>query len=317
MTLPNINLHQLITFYILATEGSFTAAAEKLFLTEPAVSQQIKHLQISMGVKLVYVKKRRVHLTQAGQTLFGYAEVIYDQAKRADMFLQQIRRGSLRVGTSISFSSIVTSAAVQFESLFPDTQLDIKSDSSYEIVGQLLDMQLDVAVVMKANYKTDGLRAIRISDAEKLVLVTGWSTPICTSDSLTLADLCDYPFLIPQKGSVTRELLLSRFRAEGLELRNPIVIQMDYLRYGKILADMGKGIAVMPEVEARSQVEQGRLRILHLANDISVAVNALVVKNTPQNKLVEEFIGLVKQAFDTSHTSSLPRANSPSQRQAA
>lgn len=310
MTIPNINLHQLITFYILVTEGSFTTAAEKLFLTEPAVSQQIRDLQISTGVKLVYVKKKRVHLTEAGQTLLGYAEVIYEQAKNADMFLQQIRLGSLRVGASISFSSIVASAAVQFQSLFPDTQLSMKSDSSYEIVGQLLDLQYDVTIVMRANYETDRLRAIRISDAEKLVLVTGWSTPICTSDSLTLADLCDYQFIIPRAGSATREVLLSRFRAEGLELRNSIVVQMDYLQYGKMLAEMGKGIALIPEVEARREVSQERLRVLRLVDDICVAVDALVIKNTPENKLVEEFIGLVKQAFDTSHTSGLPTANS-------
>ena len=310
MAVPRVNPHQLIIFYILATEGSFTAAAEKLFLTEPAISQQIRALQVSTGVKLVYLKKKRVFLTEAGLTLLRYAEAIYNQARSAQAFLDEIKRNSPRVGVAISFSSIVTSAAIQFESFFPDTSLSMKSGPSHEIVDQLLDLQHDMAVVASINYKAKGLTAIRLSDRERFLLVTGWSTPICESDSLTLADLHNHQFIIPRAGSATREILLNRFRAERLEIRNPIVVEMDYLQYGKMLAETGKGIALMPETEARNQVEQGKLRVLHLTDDISVAVDALIIKDSPKSEMVEKFIELVKEAFDISHTIGLPVLNS-------
>ena len=298
VAISKINLHQLITFYSLATEGSFSAAAEKLFLTESAVSQQIRALQISMGVKLVYLKKKRVHLTGAGQTLLEHAEAIYDHMRSAETFLDEIKGNSLRVGVAVSFSSIVTSAAIQFESLFPNASLSIKSGSSCEIIDQLLDLQYEVAVVASINYKVKELTAIRLSDKGRFSLVTGWSTPICKGDSLTLADLQNHQFIIPRVGSATRGILLNRFQSEGLELKNPIVVEMDYPQYGKMLAELGKGIALMPETEAHNLMEQGRLRILHLVNDISVPVDALIVKNSPQNEMVEKFIELVKEAFN-------------------
>jgi DNA-binding transcriptional LysR family regulator len=303
MTIPRINPHQLLAFYFVAKEESFTAASEKLCVTEPAVSKQMKALERSTGVKLVYVKKKKVHLTDAGQVLLKYAEEIYQQLRSADIFLEETRERSLRVGVSPTFSSIVTSAAVQFGNLFPNTNLNIRSGPSYEIVGQLLDLQYDIAVVVSMNYHTDRLRAIRLSDGERLLLVIHRSTPIDASEALTLADLHDYKFIIPRAGSATREVLLNRFQAEGLEVINFIEMETDYLQYDKMLGEIEKGIAFVPEAEARRGVSEGRLRILHLANDIYIAADVLLLKDSPRHKLAEKFIELVKQAFKANHTS--------------
>ncbi|MDH5696787.1 MAG: LysR family transcriptional regulator [Dehalococcoidia bacterium] len=308
MTIPRINPHQLLVFYFVAKEESFTAASEKLCLTEPAVSKQMKALEESVGVKLVYVKKKRVHLTDAGQVLLRYAEEIYQQLRSADIFLEETRERSLRVGVSPTFSSIVTSAAVQFGNLFPNTNLNIKSSSSHEVVRQLLDRQYDIAVVVSVNYHTDRLRAVRLSDGEKLLLVIRRSTPIEASDALTLADLRDYKLIIPRAGSATREVLLNRFQAEGLEVINFIEMETDYLQYDKLLGEIEKGIAFVPEADARRGVSEGRLRILHLANDICVAADALFLKDSPRHKLAEKFTELVKQAFEASHTSTTTSA---------
>ncbi len=302
MKTPSINLHQLITFYFVAKEQSFTAASGELSLTEAAVSQQVRALEVSAGVKLVYVKKKRVHLTEAGQILLGYAEGIYKQAKSADIFLEEMRGHSLRVGAAVTFSGIVSSAAAQLENHFPNTNLSIQNGPSYRIVSQLLDLQYDVAVVISEDYQTDKLIATRISEGERLLLVASWSTSIGASDSLTFADLSDYKFILPPPGSATRQILLDRFKADGLELLNFLEVDTGYLHYSRMLAEMGKGIALLPEAEARSAVSEERLRILHLTNELSVAVDALVVKDSPRHEIAEEFIELVKQAFDASHT---------------
>ncbi len=309
MKILRTNLHQLIIFYFVTKEQSFTAASEELFLTESAVSQQVKALEISAGVKLVYVKKKRVHLTEAGQILLRYAEKIYEQAKSADIFLEEIRERSLRVGVAVTLSGIVSSAAAQFGNRFPNINLSIQNGPSHRIISQLLELQYDVAVVISADYQTEGLIATRLSEGEKLLLVTSRSTPIGASDSLTLADLRNYKFILPPPGSATRQVLLNRFKAEGLELLNFLKVDTDYLYYLRMLAEMGKGIALLPEAEARRAVSEGRLRVLHLANELCVTAYALVVKDSPRRKITDEFIKLVKQAFDASHTSDLPPAN--------
>jgi len=304
--IPRINLHQLIIFYFVAKEQSFTVASEKLCLTESAVSQQVRALEVSAGVKLVYVKKKRVHLTEAGKILLRYAEEIYKQAKSADIFLEEIREHDLRVGVSVTFSGIVSSAVAQFGNHFPNTNLSIQNGPSHRIVSQLLDLQYDVAVVISADYQTDRLIAIRLSEGEKLLLATGCSTPIGASDSVTLADLCDYKFLLPPPGSTIRQILLDRFKANGLELLNFLEVDTDFPHYLSMLAEMRKAVALLPEAEAHRAVSEGRLRILHLTNELYVTVEALVIKDFPKPKIANEFIKLVKQAFDASHTSCLP-----------
>jgi DNA-binding transcriptional LysR family regulator len=305
MKIPKINFHQVVAFYFVAKERSFTTASEKLSLTEPAVSQRIRALEISAGVKLVYLKKRRVHLTEAGQALLRYAKEIYEQARGIDIFLEDTREHSLRVVTSATFSGIVASAAAKFENYFPNVNLSIKSGPSHRIVSQLLDLHYDVAVVISADYQTDMLRATRLSERERLLFVTSWSTPIGASDSLTLADLSSCKFLLPPPESVVRQMIQDRAKAEGLELCF-VEMETGYPHYLRMLTEMEKCIALLPEAEAHRAVSDEKLRILPLANELCVTVDALVVNDSPRRKIVEEFIKLVKQTFDASHTSVLP-----------
>ncbi len=69
-----LNLHHVISFYFLAKEQSFSRAAEKLSMTQPAITQHVHGLEVQFGVKLVNMKKKRVTLTRAGERLLLYAE---------------------------------------------------------------------------------------------------------------------------------------------------------------------------------------------------------------------------------------------------
>jgi len=312
MKIPKINLMHLITFYFVAKEQGFTAASEKLFLSEPAISQQVRALEIAAGVKLVSVRKRRVHLTEAGQVLLGYAEKIYDQARMINIFLEEIGENSLRIGVSPTFSGIISSAAAKLGKYLRNNNLSISINSgpSQRIVSQLLEMQYDVAIVINADYHTDKLQAIRLSEREELLFVTKWSTPIGTNGLLNFADLYDCKFLLPPPGSATRQIILDKAKAEGLELHF-VEVDMDYPHYVEMLTEMEKGVALLPEAEVRRAASEKKLRILQLDDEVCVAVDALVFKDLSTREIVEEFIKLAKQAFYVSHTSVLSKANDP------
>ena len=85
---PQINLQQIISFYFVGKEESFSVASEKLFVTQPAVTQQIKALETQFGVKLINVKRKRVHLTKAGERFLDYAEEIINHVTMAENFLK-------------------------------------------------------------------------------------------------------------------------------------------------------------------------------------------------------------------------------------
>lgn len=293
-----LNLHQLITFYFVAKEKSFSTAALKMCLTQSAVTQQIKVLEKHSGVKLLHVKKKRVSLTEAGDALFSVAEEIYKHAKNAEQLLDNIKLGSsFRVGASTSFSGMIAIATAEFGNLFPDIRMSMGYGPSYRIVEQFLDLQYDVAVVASMNYQSPGLKAIRIADAQKLVLVVGAHSPNAESNQLTPADICGYPFLVPPEGSATRGILLERLKAEGLELKHPILVETDYLECIRRFAETGGVFALVPEITVREQLIGGKLKIIPFISELSVGIDLLLPTDTPPHPMADTFAQLTKKVF--------------------
>src|SRR5208283_5331750 len=118
MKLPQINVQQLISFYFVATEKSFSVASEKLFITQPAVTQQIKGLEGQFGVKLINVKRKRVHLTKAGERLVDYAEEIVNHVMMAENFLKSYRVNYLHIGAATTLTLYLTPIIDKFKELF-------------------------------------------------------------------------------------------------------------------------------------------------------------------------------------------------------
>jgi len=292
-----LNLNQLVTFYLVANEESFSSAAEKLYLTQPAVTQQIRTLERCAGVKLVDVRRQKVCLTKAGKVLLEYAGEIYEQAKGAQSFLNKVNESSLAVGVSTTLSPIVASVAGEFEQLFPDTKLIIRSAPSHEIVRELLELEYDIAFVISLDYGRRKLESTKVSDGERLVLVASPSFPKSVDKPLKLANLSHCSFILPKEGSATREILLKAFEAEGLQAKGYISVEADYLECSERLAEMGGGIALMPYTSVRSEVAVGRLKIIPLINEIKVGVDALYRRDAPPHLHAKRFIQLTKEAF--------------------
>ncbi|MGE5085139.1 MAG: LysR family transcriptional regulator, partial [Bacillota bacterium] len=96
------NLYQLTTFVTVISEGSMTAAADKLYLTQPAVSQQIRNLEEDLGVELLVRGVRQIKATPQGEVLFDYAKKIIHLTQQAEIAIKSIgnqMKGQLRIGT--------------------------------------------------------------------------------------------------------------------------------------------------------------------------------------------------------------------------
>ena len=295
-----INFHHLITFYVVAKERSFSEAARKLFLTQPAVTQHIRALESFSGVKLFNVRRKKVSLTEVGENLFGYAEQIYRQTKSAERLLENAKVNSFRVGASSWFSTAVARAAARFESLFPDIRLHIRYGPSYAMVAELLDLQHDLVLVASMDYGTSNLKAVRVLGMQKWVIVAGCSTAIPDTDRLSLSNLCEFPVLIPPQGSALRELLMRRLRAEGLELKHPIVVQTEYLECLRRFAEKGRAIGILPEILICEDIIGDRLRILPFADYIEGTADVLIPTDICPHSRTDAFVELIKEAFRNS-----------------
>ena len=232
-----LNLYDLIVFYFVISEGGLTSAAECIFLSEPTVIHHIRKLEKSAGIKLLYVKRQRVFPTKAGEVLFRYAEEIYEQVSKAQVFLQHSKEDSLCIGVDLTFSQVVALIAARFEELFPHVKLRIVNGSCSEITRKVLDLQVDLGIVCGRDYVSPKLEHIEVSAGEKLVLVTSPSSPISRKEQVMWADLCGYPLILGPEGSATRQVLLEKFEAKGLKMESLIVVEVNHVECGKSLVE--------------------------------------------------------------------------------
>lgn len=292
-----LDLHSLVVFYFVATSDSITSAADKLCLTQPTVTYHIRSLERSVGVKLLDVKRQKASLTHAGVGLFRYVNEIYQQMTSAEKFLDDLKETSLRVGIAATFNPIIASAAATFEELYPNVKLIVKNTSSFEVAQNIIDSQVDLGVAVSMDYKNPKLKAIPVSAWERLVLVASPSSPISKEQRVELADLCGYPLVAGPETSATRQIILSKFEAEGLKVPPLIIVEVNSLEWGMNLVENGQGMGLYHIKIVEREIAEGRLKAIPLVNDIWVGADVLLRTDTPEHPMAERFISLVRKAF--------------------
>jgi DNA-binding transcriptional LysR family regulator len=304
MTPSKLDLHGLIVFYYVASEESITAAADRLCLTQPTVTYHIRSLERNVGLKLLDIKRQKVFLTQAGTGLYRYVSEIYQQMNSAEKFLENIKEASLRVGVSTTFSTSVASAASAFEKLFPRVKLVIRSCSSFEVAEDVYNCQVDLGIVVDMDYNNNKLKSIPISSRQQLVLVSSPSSSISRKQHLEFINLCGYPLILGPETSATRRIILRKLMTGGCHVPVPIIVEVNSSDWGLHLVENGEGVGLFHIRGVERSISEGRLKVLPLSGEIWVGVSALLRTDAPEHPMVEKFVSLVNQAFETkSHRS--------------
>lgn len=174
---PATELRQLRYFIAVAEERHFGRAAARLWISQPGLSQQIKKLEAALGTQLLVRDKRRVELTQAGQTLLEQARLVLDQAVRMEETVQLVARGakgSVRLGTTVASAPLTLPLVEEFRRRSPDVELALHPGFGPQMLLDLLEGRVDLAVV---NMPFDGLgrlvepRYLRLGAFEVFVIV--------------------------------------------------------------------------------------------------------------------------------------------------
>jgi DNA-binding transcriptional LysR family regulator len=146
-----LNLSQLQTFVMVVAEGSMTAAADKLFLTQPAVSQQMKNLEDDLGVELIVRGAKQIKTTAQGEVLYEHAKKILSLAVQAEVSIKSIGaqlRGQLRIGTlnsiGLHLMSPIVSRLLKFN---PDFKIKVDYAKGEDLIELFEKGQLDVVVL--------------------------------------------------------------------------------------------------------------------------------------------------------------------------
>jgi LysR family transcriptional regulator, transcriptional activator of the cysJI operon len=296
----NISSYQLIVFYFVAKEKSMTLAAEKLFLTQPTVTNHIKSLERHVQAKLVETFNRKVRLTAIGEGLFQYAEQIYRQTRAAETYIEHAKQQSLNIGVCPFCVSIIGEALNNLAHKYANSfKLKMKAEDPFFMLQDLVDSKNDVVIVPGIDYGFKALKHIRIADALKIVFYASPSNPIFDKPFIEWQDIVECPLSIGPENYPLFKILSKKLIEQKIFVPiNNTSVATNNPEISKIIVQNGEAIGIALERDLQKEIEQGNLRIISLPDDLSVDMDAVIRNESYTPDIVLDIINYARLSFE-------------------
>jgi DNA-binding transcriptional LysR family regulator len=240
-----MELRQLEYFVAVARHRHFGRAASAAYVTQPALSQQIRRLEAELGVALLRRTSQGVALTPAGEDLLVRAERILAEAARARGDMDEhagVVRGTVRVATTTADAARVPEVLAAFHREHPGVRLALRHASASEVLALLRRGAVDLGVLALGAHATEGLTVTPLG-TEPLRAITGPDDPF-HAVVVGLADLRGRPFVLSEPGTALRDTVMAACQDEGfspvplLEVGDPATV--------RFLVNAGLGVSLVP-----------------------------------------------------------------------
>ena len=275
-----LNYHHLRYFWVVAREGSLKLASEKLHVSQPSISSQIKELEEYLGEPLFRRTGRTNVLTDAGQIAFRYAEEVFGLGQEMVSAIKQ-RPGAkalrLYVGVADSFPKLVTNEILKPVMAMPQAVHVICREGKIEdLLGQLAAHRLDL--VLADEPASSGSR---VKTFNHLLGQTGVTFCAVPSLAATLRkgfpmSLTDAPALLPSENTATRRSLEKWFQSKGI--RPQVVAEFEDAALMKVMAADGKGFIPVPSLVRQEALDRYGLEIIGATEDYLDSFYAITVE---------------------------------------
>ena len=296
-----MNLQQLNTFCTVLKEGSMTAAAQKLFLTQPAVSQQIRQLEDDLGVELLVRGSRRTKPTAQGGLLFDYASRIIHLAKQAELSIQSMGAevsGPLRVGTLNSLGLHLISPVFSiFLKNNHNVSLKLNYGEGLKMLQALEAGEVDIAILPDADLEYGGLLGDKVAEPigqDEMWLVAAGNDNDVPGD-IQLKDLGAFPFvqLVKEYPNFNNQLT-KELKRVGVNIR--AVFESPNVGSLKRIIESGLGWGFLPAHSIRKQVSTGRMKRV-MIRDFEYKMNLICYYPTHHRnyRTTEVFVEILRQ----------------------
>lgn len=262
-----VNFNQLRAFWEVARRNSFSKAAQSLFVTQPAVSSQIRSLEQAMGLKLFRKRGRQVVLTEAGSELFQYAHRVFELEREIEAVVTQmhkLERGVLKVATTKTYARyLMPSIMSRFHAAYPAIKIVLEEGSSLEMCRSLLDLRNELGVLAKVE-DTRRIRFIPFR-SERIVLFTSPGHPLALGGAIHFSDLQGQPVIMKEKGSGTHALVTECFARHGM-IPN-VLVETSNVEFIKEMVSKGEGVSFLVEQAVQEDARQGLVSIVPVLDE--------------------------------------------------
>lgn len=241
-----INHAQLRAFHAVASSGSFTRAAEKIHVTQPTLSGQVKDLETRFGVRLFERRKRGIELTDLGRAVFECTRRLFGLESEVEQLLSAaggLISGELRVGADAP--CYVVSLLAAFSRRYPGVRLALSFGNSEQLLKSLVDQRCDIAVL--PNIDADPRMHVVQLRPDRLVIFVARGDPLSTRRSIRFGDLRGRRMVLREPGSTTRAIFEEETRRCGIEFAD--VLEIGSREGVREAVAQGLGVGVVSESE--------------------------------------------------------------------
>lgn len=258
----NINLDLYKVFYIVAKNGSISAAANILFISQPAITFQIKKLEEQLGVSLFIRTKHGVILTEEGKVLFNYVKKGIENITNGENAISNLKNldsGTIRIGVSTTICRYILMPYLEkFHEKYPKIDIQINNNLSDNLLKELRNGNLDILIMFKPSNENNDLILTPITDVQD-IFVANKKYYDLTKGILNTKNLKSYPLILPNSSSNSR-LHLNKYLKENNCDINPKLEVVSYnLIIDLIKAGFGIGYAtkefILDELNNKSLYE--------------------------------------------------------------
>jgi DNA-binding transcriptional LysR family regulator len=289
----NITLKQLHVFVTIAQEKTLTAAAEKLFLSKPAVSMALSELEKQLGHQLFERKNNRLLMNEMGNALLPLADEQIERSQAITrLFDNHHFQGQIRIGSSNTIGNhLLPILLAQFRKLKNHHDQYMWIDNSTSIGEKLKDYELDIALVegLLIDKKLHIERWIK----DEMVIVAAPTHPLMKKRDLKLENLNNQPWILREKGSGTRDFFITHIGQHLSELN--ITLELSTTEAIINCSAAGLGLACMSRTAARHALADKRLATLPINIDMSRDLYLVWHKDKYQSPILKEFISHAQQ----------------------
>lgn len=239
-----MDMKQLGYFVAIAEEGSISAAAKKLHISQPPLSHQLKLLENELGVQLAERGARRITLTDAGIILYKRANRILELADAAVRELDDFSdkpNGTLRLGTtSSSGPALLKKRMVDYAAAYPDVHYEIHEGNTFQLIELLASGVIEIAIA-RTPFHAENTEHIALESEPMIAVGSKKFLSNFQSDEIQLSDLRDKPLILYRR---FEKLILTACKAAGF--KPDILCMNDDARTSLMWANTGLGVAIMP-----------------------------------------------------------------------
>jgi DNA-binding transcriptional LysR family regulator len=277
-------LQQLRILKAVATEKSFTRAAEILYLSQPSLSKQIKALEKNLDISLINRENNRISLTENGKVFLQYSERILglcEESCRALIDLKNGNRGNLRIGASQTIGTyLMPGVLALFAQSYPQIDLKVYVNSTRIVAKNIMNREIDLAIV-GGEIPNELRKKLTVEHfvEDELSLILSKLHPFAKRKKINKDDLYHLNFITLNSNSTIRKFVDNILKQNNIETKQlKIVMQLNSIEGIKTAVSLGLGAAFVSSSAIEKEIELEKIVIIKIDN-IKITRTLSIISN--------------------------------------